>query len=743
MRSRRTLPGLWHVDGDASPEESLRLREEQLRLSLQAAGQGLFDLHLTTGDVDVSPEYAAMIGHDPATFHETKRTWMDRLHPDDREAVRAAFDACVAGRVPHYEAEFRQRTRDGRWLWTLAIGSIVDWDAERRPLRMLGTHTNIDARKRAELQLASNTASLRALFEQAAVGMVSGDEHGNLLHANGYTCEMLGYTVEELRALGPAPLSHPDDLPEDQALFARLVAGELPFYRLEKRYLRKDGSLVWGDLTVTCHREHGQIVTVFAILKDITARKQAETALRQSEARLRAIVESEPECVKVLNAHCQLVDMNPAGLRMVAAPSIDAVRGCHMLDLVAPEYQARFRETVEAVFRGETTTQTFEIVTLDGQRKWMEQYAAPLWDPDHPDRVQQMLAVTRDITERRHAEASLRASEAQLSEAQRIAKLGSWEIDHATGQQRWSDEVFRIFGLEPGSVTPDQSVAKKAIHPDDRAFVEQAFVESMRDSRPFHLTHRLQLADGRVTHVEAQGYTHVGPDGRPLRTRATLQDVTERVIAEAAIRTSLREKEVLLREIHHRVKNNMQTVSSLLQFHAGKVEGAHAASVFADIHQRLRAMTLVHEKLYGSKDLSDVDFADYVESLVADVVRPDGRGSSISCTTATVPLRLPVGLALPAGMAIVELLTNVYKHAFDGRTHGQASVRVACDDGQVSVSVADDGVGMPSGFEAHATDSFGWCLVRSLAQQLNGTYVIGPGPGTHVTLSFPVAPAGA
>jgi PAS domain S-box-containing protein len=437
--------------------------------------------------------------------------------------------------------------------------------------------------------------------------------------------------------------------------------------------------------------------------------------------------------------------MNPAGLRMVGAPSIDAVRGCDVLDLVAPECRAAYVDRVAAVFRGETTTLVFEIIGLDGRRKWMEQYAAPMWDPDQPGRVEQLLAVTRDITGRIHVEASLRASEAQLNEAQRIAKLGSWEVDHATGQQRWSDEVFRIFGLEPGSVTPDQSVAKNSVHPDDRATVERAFVESMRDGRPFHLTHRLLLPDGRVTHVEAHGYTDVGPDGRPLHTRATLQDVTERVIAEAAIRTSLREKEVLLREIHHRVKNNMQTVSSLLQFHAGKVEGPHAAGVFADIHQRLRAMTLVHEKLYGSKDLSEVDFADYVESLVADVVRPDGRGASVSCATATVPLRLPVGLALPAGMALVELLTNVYKHAFDGRSHGHAWVHVACADGQVSVSVADDGVGMPQGFEPHDTNSFGWSLVRSLAQQLNGTYAIEPrpGPGTRVTLSFPRGPAAA
>jgi PAS domain S-box-containing protein len=613
MRSRQTLPSLWTADSAISPEDSLRLREEQLRLSLKAAGQGLFDLDLTTGDADVSPEYAAMIGHDPATFRESYRTWTERLHPDDHQAIRGMLAACLAGRIPHYETEFRQRTRDGQWLWTLSIGRVVSWDADGRPLRMLGTHTNIDTRKRAELALSRSEASLRALFEQAAVGMLSGDVHGEVLEANDYVCQMLGYSLEELRAIGQAGVTHPDDLAEDVALFARLVAGELPYYRLEKRYVRKDGSIVWGDLTVTSHRDHAPPVTVFAILKDITARKEAETALRASEAR--------------------------------------------------------------------------------------------------------------------------------LTEAQRIAKIGSWDIDHTTGQQWWSDEVFRIFGLEPGSVPPGQAIAKEAIHPDDRVGVEHALVESIRHGKPFQFTHRLRLPDGRITYVEAQGYTHMGSDGLPLHTRATLQDVTERVHADEAIRASLREKDVLLREIHHRVKNNMQTMSSLLQFHAGKVQGPDAARVFGDIHQRLRAMTLVHEKLYASKNLADVDFADYIESLVADVGRPDGRGTCISCTTATIPLRLPVGMALPAGMALVELLTNVFKHAFEGRAHGQASVQVGCTDGQISIIVADDGVGMPPGFEPRSTDSFGWRLIHSLAQQLNGTYAIECGAGTRVTLSFPIGQA--
>jgi two-component system NarL family sensor kinase len=131
-------------------EAALQTSEERLRLALTASNQGLYDLNIKTGEIVVNPEYALMLGYDPATFHVNKSKWIESLHPDDRESVVATCHACIAGEIPSYQAEFRHRTRDGQWKWILSVGNVVAWNEAGEPIRALGVYTDIDDRKRAE-----------------------------------------------------------------------------------------------------------------------------------------------------------------------------------------------------------------------------------------------------------------------------------------------------------------------------------------------------------------------------------------------------------------------------------------------------------------------------------------------------------------------------------------------------------------------------------------------------------------
>jgi PAS domain S-box-containing protein len=131
-------------------EAALQTSEERLRLALTAANQGLYDLNIKTEEVVVNPEYALMLGYDPATFHVTKSRWIESLHPDDRESVLAVYHACITGEVPSYQAEYRHRTQDGQWKWILAVGNVVAWNESGEPIRALGVVTDIDDCKRAE-----------------------------------------------------------------------------------------------------------------------------------------------------------------------------------------------------------------------------------------------------------------------------------------------------------------------------------------------------------------------------------------------------------------------------------------------------------------------------------------------------------------------------------------------------------------------------------------------------------------
>ena len=154
------------ISASRAADLALRESEERLRLALSAASQGLYDLDLTTGDAKVSPEYATMLGYDPATFQETNAAWRDRMHPDDQAAVYRTYEDYVAGRLPEYRVEFRQRKRDGGWKWILSLGRIQKRAADGRPLRMIGTHTDIDPIKAAEAALRELNATLEAQVDE-------------------------------------------------------------------------------------------------------------------------------------------------------------------------------------------------------------------------------------------------------------------------------------------------------------------------------------------------------------------------------------------------------------------------------------------------------------------------------------------------------------------------------------------------------------------------------------------------
>jgi PAS domain S-box-containing protein len=246
---------------------------------------------------------------------------------------------------------------------------------------------------------------------------------------------------------------------------------------------------------------------------------------------------------------------------------------------------------------------------------------------------------------------------------------------------------------------------------------------------------------GDEREIEWHTQTQRDGEGRCVRLLAVGIDVTERIQAEAAIRRSLHEKETLLREIHHRVKNNLQIISSLLHFQAKKVHDAQAVAVFGEARERLRSMILVHDKLYNSRDLAAVEFAGYVRSLVDQFAHSAGVSGRIRFTVETAPVMLPIGAALPCGMVLVELLTNVIKYAFPGDRRGDALVRLGAADGRVSLTVGDNGVGLPAGFDPAETHSFGWQLIRNLTTQLNGVTTLVRESGTSVTLAFPHHPA--
>ena len=214
--------------------------------------------------------------------------------------------------------------------------------------------------------------------------------------------------------------------------------------------------------------------------------------------------------------------------------------------------------------------------------------------------------------------------------------------------------------------------------------------------------------------------------------------VSERKRADEQIKASLSEKEVMLKEIHHRVKNNLQVISSLISLQANGSKDEAVRQVLRDVTYRVRSMALVHEKLYQSANLAHIDFAEYTRSLLSYLWRAHGAiAAAVRMTFDLEPVSLPTDTAVTCGLILNELAVNALEHAFQGRSDGEMTVSLHNgSDGRIRLCVADNGIGLPMGFDWRQTRSLGLRLVQMLSKQLDSTMEVSSGDGTKFEIVF-------
>jgi two-component sensor histidine kinase len=216
------------------------------------------------------------------------------------------------------------------------------------------------------------------------------------------------------------------------------------------------------------------------------------------------------------------------------------------------------------------------------------------------------------------------------------------------------------------------------------------------------------------------------------------REIAERKAIEAQITASLAEKDVLLKEIHHRVKNNLQVISSLLYLQSRQIRDPANAEMFKESRHRVRSMALVHERLYQAPDLARVDFAEYVRSLISYLYQSYSVAlDRVQVDVKVEPVDLGIDIAIPCGLILNELVTNALKHAFPPDSEGRIDVAFHhCDPDTFQLIVGDSGVGLPAGQEVWRDGSLGLQLVRTLVEQLGGSLHLDSGQGTRFSITF-------
>lgn len=444
----------------------------------------------------------------------------------------------VAGQV--WRGELRNRKKNGEiYVESAIIAPVVDETG--RPTHYVALKEDITERKRMEQSLREVQDRYRLIADNTADTIWLYDLPGaRYAYVSPAVTRLLGYAPEEL--VGQSiDMSLP---PAARALIGPLIAQRIAAFlggdesvrsathEFEQR--RKDGSLIPTEVVTTILSDaHGRPDRLLGVTRDITQRRQADAALRRSEEQYRLIAENTSDAIWILDLERQVFSyMSPASERLLGIPSAELI-GQPITRALTPAAAAdaarKIRDRAAAVLAGDRSAiyrvATFDHAHRDGRIVRGEVVSTLLLDDGGVPR--QLLGISRDVTERERAENELRQSRDRLAKAEQMAHLGNWEFDLATQQISWSEEVFRIFEIDPGR-HPTLAEFLDRVHPDDREAVEQRFQEAVAQRGNFLLTHRLLCPGGRVKHVESSGEVQLAPDGTPLRALGTVQDITER-----------------------------------------------------------------------------------------------------------------------------------------------------------------------------------------------------------------------
>jgi len=651
------------------------------------------------------------------------------IHADHRDLVWGRMKTRLQGHkvIPRYE--YKGIRKDGSIRWLEMLANLIEY--EGKPA-ILGAIIDITDRKRAEEKLKESEERYKAIIDLAPDGMVTADIKGVITSCNSAFLEQTGLPKAALvgKHFSKLPSVYKSDIAAYFKVLASLIKAK-PMRPFEAKWKHKDGSVRWGEIHVAPLKEGRKITGFQAITRDITDRRNTEKALRDSEKKYRNIVESSPMGMHLYqlkpNGQLVFIGSNPAADRILGVDNSQFV-GKTIEEAFPPladtEIPKKYKEAAAKGIAWQTNQVSYKDEKINGAFQVHAFQTSP----------QKMAAMFLDITEKMKAEEALQESE----EKYRAIFESFHDVYYRTDREGLvtliSPSVRNHAGWDPEDII-GHPVTDFYQDPSER----ENFKEKLKESgviNDYEL--KLLAKNGRVIAVSVSSKIIFSKDGHPIGVEGVLRDITDRKRAEEQVKSSLKEKEVLLQEIHHRVKNNMQIISSLLNLQLRHIGDDRVRDMFKMSRDRIKSMALIHEKLYQSEDLSRVNFAQYIRSLSLHLLHTyNANADRIKLDTEVIDVFLDINKAIPCGLILNELVSNSLKHAFPQNKRGTIRIQLSAgSNGDVRLGVSDNGVGFSENVDLQKPDSMGLQLVNDLVEQLGGTLELDLGEGTSYQISF-------
>lgn len=708
------------------------------------------------------------------------RTAIEFIHPDDREKIIANTQATFRGEnLSPADRQHRFRTRDGAWIWVEG-NPRVRRDEHGKVIEAVNVLRNVTERREAETKAAEAAAILQSAFEHEGVGKAIIGLDGRFLSINSAFCDLLGHTQERMLGLDFQTITDPADLEIDLEHLARLTAGESSSYRIDKRYVRADGSTLWADLTVSMIRdEHGAPKLYIAQIQDKTHRRAAEAALEQSEARYRLLAENAADVIACFDDKAVFTYLSPSIETVLGYRPEELLGKSTRLIMHPDDYKASltiYGKHLAGPNPREPFSFEYRAFRKDGSEVWLAAHPRAIFDPAD-GRLTGFHDVVRDVSDRRTIEAALARSEAQF---RLLAENASdlIMVCRPDGILTYlSPSVATTTGYRPEDVVGKTALAW--IHPEDRQVVVDAFTEQVSSrgaAAPPVVAFRVVRKDGEAIWLESSPRAQIDPKtGDVTHITDAARNITKRKIAEARLAEAKLQAEAaadakaaFLATMSHELRTPLTAVVGFARLTAEQPDLPPAARSYVDrlLIGAKALMATVNDILDFSKlEAGQVEIrprpvqpetvlAESVgmfETLAAD------RGLDLSLEWTTPP---PEALLLDDDR-IRQVLLNLIGNAVKFTDAGKVEVEAAYDAGtrRLRCGVRDTGPGLSAEQKAqlfrrfsqvdgtlarkHGGTGLGLAICKGIIEAMGGQIGVDstPGAGACFWFELPAEPA--
>lgn len=674
-----------------------------------------------------------------------------------------------------FVGEIKNRRKNGE-IFTSFLSASVLYDSSGKNIGTMGVSRNITELKKAEKQLIESEEKYRDIFENATDLIQSVDRDGKILYVNNSWKKTLGYSERELSSKTIFDIIHSDGLIHYKNFFNRIMTKGLD--KSEKvlfEFKTKDNEKVTVEGYISCKKEENKTISTRAILRDVTEeikndRRQAVynniAKIITEETDSDTLYENvRKELGKVVNTDIFIISRKKDGETIEFPYYYDYTKGGKIEKdqrknkkgineyflkerkpkILYREELDKFLEKKEYKLIGKKS-KVFVGVPLKIKNKTIgvlsvQSYTNRDEYSDYTVQILDFISGALALAVQRIADENIIYEQsARLKSIIESSSHMFWTYDKQKGvtsfNKKFSDEIDLLYGTKP-KIIKDQKIVNRVIRDDrDQPFWDQQY-EKVFKGKTAQFTVEKSKLNGDIVVNEIFLNPIFNEDNSVLEVSGISHDVTEKKLAEEELKESLKEKEVLLKEVHHRVKNNMQVISSILNLQSSYIKDEKTQNIFKESQNRIKAMAFIHESLYQTNDFSKIKFSEYITGLSKNLLH------SYDIFDGLVDLKLNIGevylnldLSIPCGLIINELVSNSLKYAFEEGERGTISIDLFNDNGIIRLSVSDSGKGLPKNIDYRDTDSLGLQLVVTLVEQINGELELDNTKGANYKIAF-------